>query len=81
MKKPTKKLIGIAYVRLVQDEKGEVNYEYGYDVDKAQVSLNDIMALQSFLGMLKDKSDSDFKDRVDVSEKKYEVGFEDSEDN
>ena len=81
MKKKTKKLLGIAYVRLVQDEKGEVNYEYGYDVDKAQVSLNDIMALQSFLGMLKDKADSDFKDRVDVSEKKYEVGFEDSEDN
>jgi len=23
MKKPTKKLIGIAYVRLVQDEKGD----------------------------------------------------------
>lgn len=81
MKTPKKKLIGIAYVRLVQDETGEVNYEYGYDVDKKQVSLNDIMALQSFLGMLKDKADLDFKDRVDVSEKKYEVGFEDSEDN
>lgn len=80
MKKPTKKLIGIAYVRLVQDDKGEVNYEYGYEVDKKQVRLNDIMALQSFLGMLKGKADQDFKDRVDVSEKKYEVGFEDSEE-
>ena len=54
MTKQTKKLLGIAYVRLVQDEKGEVNFEYGYDIDKKQASLNDIMALQSFLGMLKD---------------------------
>jgi len=73
----TKKLVGIAYVRLIRDEKDEVNYEYGYDIDKAQVSLNDIMALQSFLNMLKKKADQDFKDRIDVSEKKYEVKFED----
>ena len=38
------------------------------------------MALQSFLGMLKDKADQDFKDRIDVSEKKYEVGFEDTKE-
>ncbi len=79
MEKNKKKLLGIAYVRLVQDEQGEVNFEYGYDIDKKQASLNDIMALQSFLGMLKDKADQDFKDRIDVSEKKYEVGFEDAE--
>jgi len=78
--KKQNKLIGIAYVRLIQDEKGEVNYEYGYDIDKAQVSLNDIMALQSFLDMLKTKADQDFKDRIDVSEKKYEVGIEDLEE-
>lgn len=77
MKNSKKKLIGIAYVRLVQ-EGDKVNYEYGYDVNKAQTSLNDIMALQSFLAMLKDKADQDFKDRIDVSEKKYEVGFEDN---
>lgn len=80
MKTPTKKLLGIAYVRLVQDDKGKINFEYGYDIDKKQTSLNDIMALQSFLGMLKDKADQDFKDRIDVSEKKYEVGFEDTEE-
>jgi hypothetical protein len=51
MKKESK-VIGIAYVRLVQDKEGKVNYEYGYDINKAQVSLNDIMALQSFLAML-----------------------------
>jgi hypothetical protein len=77
MKKENKKVIGIAYVRLVQ-EGDKVNYEYGYDINKAQVSLNDIMALQSFLAMLKDKADQDFKDRIDVSEKKYEVDFEDN---
>lgn len=80
MPKSTKKLLGIAYVRLVQDEKGEVNFEYGYELDKKQSSLNDIMALQSFLGILKDKADQDFKDRIDVSEKKYEVGFEETEE-
>ena len=77
MKKENKKVIGIAYVRLVQ-EGDKVNYEYGYDINKVQVSLNDIMALQSFLAMLKDKADQDFKDRIDVSEKKYEVDFEDN---
>ena len=80
MAKSNKKLLGIAYILLVQDEQGEVNFEYGYDIDKKQASLNDIMALQSFLGMLKDKADQDFKDRIDVSEKKYEVGFEDIEE-
>lgn len=76
--KKENKVIGIAYVRLVQDKEGKVNYEYGYDINKAQASLNDIMALQSFLGMLKDKADQDFKDRIDISEKKYEVDFEDN---
>ena len=51
-----------------------------YDIDKAQVSLNDIQALQSFLGILKNKADQDFKDRVDISEKKYEIGIEDLEE-
>ena len=80
MKKQDKKLIGIAYVRLIQDKEGNVDYEYGYDIDKAQVSLKDIQALQSFLGMLKNKADQDFKDRVDVSEHKLKVDIEDLEE-
>ncbi|MEM3075052.1 MAG: hypothetical protein QW727_03885 [Candidatus Pacearchaeota archaeon] len=61
MKTPKRTLLGIAYVRLVQDEQGEVNFEYGYDIDKKQVNLNDIMALQSFLSMLKDKADQTYQ--------------------
>jgi len=74
------KLIGSTYVNIIKDEKGEIKFAYGYEVDDNEVSLNDIMALQSFLDMLKTKADQDFKDRIDVSEKKYEVGIEDLEE-
>jgi len=80
MKKQDKRIIATAYVNLIQDKDGNVDKVYGYDINKAEVNLEDIEALQSFLGMLKDKADQDFKDRVDVSEKKYEVGIEDLEE-
>ena len=40
MKKPNKKLIGIAYVRLVQDEQGEVNFEYELAMPELKPQLN-----------------------------------------
>jgi len=40
------KLIGNAYVNILQDEKGEVRFAYGYEVDDKEVSLNHIGALK-----------------------------------
>jgi len=67
------KILASAYINLVQDEKGETQFEYGYDLDKVNVSLNDVGMFLSFLSTFKDKAKQDFKDRLDVQEKKFEV--------
>jgi len=36
-----KKLLGIAYINLVEVDS-ETKFEYGYELDKANTSLNDI---------------------------------------
>jgi len=73
-KKP--KLLGTAYINLIEVD-GETKFEYGYDLDKVNVSLNDIAMFLSFLDMLQDKAKQDFKDRLDVQEKEFEVQKED----
>ena len=73
------KILATAYINLIQDEKGETQFEYGYDLDKVNVSLNDIGMFLSFLSTFKDKAKQDFKDRLDVQEKKFEVTREDEE--
>lgn len=65
------KLLATAYINLIQDSKGETQFEYGYDLDKVNVSLNDIAMFLSFLDTLQNKAEQDFKDRLDVQEKKY----------
>jgi len=67
------KTIATAYINLIQDSKGETQFEYGYDLDKVNVSLNDIGMFLSFLDTLQTKAEQDFKDRLDVQEKKFEV--------
>jgi len=73
-KKP--KLLGTAYINLIEDN-GETKFEYGYDLDKMQVNLNDISMFLSFIGKLKDKAQQDFNDRLDVQEKEFEMNIED----
>jgi len=68
-----KKILATAHINLVQDEKGNTNFEYGYDLDKVNVSLNDVGMFLSFLDMLQSKAEQDFKDRLDVQEKKFEI--------
>jgi len=70
------KLIATAYVNVIESD-GEVKFEYGYDLDKLQVSLNDISMFSSFLKKLRDKAQQDFNDRLDVQEKQIEVNIED----
>jgi len=67
------KTIATAYINLIQDSKGETQFEYGYDLDKVNVSLNDIGMFLSFLDTLQTKAEQDFKDRLDVQEKEFEV--------
>jgi len=67
------KILATAYINLIQDSKGETQFEYGYDLDKINVSLNDIAMFLSFLDTLQNKAEEDFKDRLDVQEKKFEI--------
>ncbi len=67
------KILATAYINLIQDKEGNTDFEYGYDLDKVNVSLNDIGMFLSFLDTFKDKAKQDFKDRLDVQEKKVEV--------
>jgi len=69
-KKP--KLLGTAYINLIEVD-GETKFEYGYDLDKVQVSLSDIALFLSFLDILQNKAQQDFKDRLDVQEKEYNI--------
>ncbi len=71
------KTLATAYINLIQDSKGETQFEYGYDLDKVKVSLNDIGVFLSFLDILQSKAEQDFKDRLDVQEKEFEVNMED----
>jgi len=70
VKKP--KLLGTAYINLIEVD-GETKFEYGYDLDKVKVSLSDIALFLSFLDILQDKAQQDFKDRLDVQEKEYNI--------
>jgi len=67
-----KKLLGTAYINLIEVE-GEVKFEYGYDLDKVNVSIYDIGMFLSFLDTLLSKAKQDFKDRLDVQEKEYNI--------
>ena len=76
------KLIGTAYVNIIKDEKGEVKFAYGYELDQKEVSLNDISMLNSFLGKLKDKAQEDFNERLDMNDKEFSIekeGIEEDE--
>ena len=67
------KLIGTAYVNIIKDEKGEVKFAYGYELDDNAVSLNDLGMLNSFLGKLKDKAQEDFNERLDKNDKEFSI--------
>ena len=66
------KLLGTAYINLLEVD-GETKFEYGYELDKINVSLNDMAMFLSFLDILQDKAKQDFKDRLDVQEKEYSI--------
>lgn len=67
------KTIATAYINLIQNKAGQTEFKYGYDLFQGDVSLNDIAMFLSFLDMLRSKAEQDFKDRLGISEKKFEV--------
>ena len=69
----TNKLLATAYINLIQDDQGETSFEYGYELDKKKISLNDIAMFLSFLDMLQSKAEQDFKDRLNVLDKKFSI--------
>lgn len=76
------KLIGTAYVNIIKDEKGEVKFAYGYELNEKELSLNDISMLNSFLDKLKGKAQEDFNERLDMNDKEFSIekdGVEDGE--
>ena len=78
------KLIGTAYVNIIQDEKGQVKFAYGYELNEKEISLNDLGMLNSFLGKLKNKAQQDFDDWLDKNDKEFSIekdGVEEDEGN
>ncbi len=66
------KTLATAYINLIEVD-GEIKFEYGYDLDKLNLSIKDIGMFLSFISVLHSKAEQDFKDRVDVQEKDFEV--------
>jgi len=67
------KLIGTAYVNIIQDEKGQIKFAYGYELNEKEISLNDLGMLNSFLGKLKNKAQEDFNERLDKNDKEFSI--------
>ena len=67
------KLIGSTYVNILKDEKGEIKFAYGYEVDDKEGSLNDLAMLNSFLDKIKDMAKQDFQDRLDKNDKEFSI--------
>ena len=66
------KLLATAYINLIESD-GEVKFEYGYELNKLGVSLNDLAMFLSFLSTFKNQAEQEFKDRLDVQKKEFEV--------
>ena len=67
------KLIGSTYVNIIKDEKGEIKFAYGYEVDDEEVSLNDLAMLNSFLDKIKDMAKQDFQERLNKNDKEFSI--------
>ena len=70
---PKDKLIGTAYVNIIKDEKEEIKFAYGYELDDNAVSLNDLGMLNSFLDKIKDMVKKDFQERLDKNDKEFSI--------
>lgn len=67
------KLIGTSYVNIIKDEKGQVKFAYGYELNEKELSLNDLSMLNSFLGKLKEQAQQDFNERLEINDKEFSI--------
>lgn len=81
MTKPNKKLIGTAYVNIIKDSEGKIKFAYGYEMKEEEISLNDFAMLNSFLGNLKDRSQRDFNERLEINDKEFSIEKDGVEEN
>ena len=75
MKMPDK-LIGKAHILIIKDEKGEVTFDWGYNIDDKEIRLNDLAMLNSFIDIIKSYAVQDFNDRLEKNPKEFEVRSE-----
>ncbi|MFA6201188.1 MAG: hypothetical protein WC679_12370 [Bacteroidales bacterium] len=75
------KIIGTAYVNIIQDQAGQVKFAYGYELDDNAVSLNDLGMLNSFLDKIKDMAKKDFQERLDKNDKEFSIEKDGVEEN
>jgi len=67
------KIIGKVHIGIIQDEKGEVKFDWGYQIDDEEIRLNDLAMLNSFIDIIKSQAEQDFRDRLDKNDKEFEV--------
>ena len=79
--KNKQKIIGTAYVNIIQDQAGQVKFAYGYELDDNAVSLNDLAMLNSFLDKIKGMAKKDFQERLDKNDKEFSIEKDGVEEN
>jgi hypothetical protein len=67
------KLIGTSYVNIIKDSEGKIKFAYGYELKENEISLNDLGMFNSFLGTLKDRSQKDFNERLNINDKEFSI--------
>ena len=67
------KIIGKVHVGIIQDENGEVKFDWGYQIDDDEIRLNDLAMLNSFLDIIKSQAKQDFRDRLDKNDKEFSI--------
>ena len=67
------KLIGKVHIGIIKDEKGEIKFDWGYNIDDDEIRLNDLAMLNSFIDIIKTYAVQDFNDRLEKNPKEFEV--------
>jgi len=70
------KLIGSTYVNIIKDEKGQIKFAYGYEINDEELSLNDLAMLNSFLDKVKEQAEQDFNKRLEILDKEFSIESE-----
>jgi hypothetical protein len=67
------KIIGKIHIAIAKDEDDEVKFDWGYEIDDDEIRLNDLAMLNSFIDKIKLQAQDDFNERLEKSDKEFEV--------